>query len=258
MPTRAPPNYAPQRHCFKPYTSLCAGAKSASEFSSMFRDQVLSRKVGEAASKVRRDFHAIRKVGERMGLMGAKLCFDAWRAWGKERRFQRERMAEEDRRKKILEAQEAWAAKRLQEAEKAKWVAKVDPFTDKVRTPHARSERLRHRLLVLTSPHATQTYYEHSETGEVSWSVPDGREFRARVEVMPGGGQTTLVGAAAAASAAATDVTVTATGEPVVNPSAFDGPLAQLRKLAQLQRADASDSSDDDEHQPALPGVPAT
>lgn len=139
MPTRAPPHYVPQRHCFKPYTSLCAGAQSASEFSSMFRDQVLSRKVGEAASKVRRDFHAIRKVGERMGLMGAKLCFDAWRAWGKERRFQRERMAEEDRRKKILEAQEAWAAKRLQEAEKAKWVAKVDPFTDKVRTPHART-----------------------------------------------------------------------------------------------------------------------
>ena len=100
----------------------------------MFKQQVVARKVNEAASKVRRDFHAIRKVGERMGLMGAKLCFDAWRAWGKDRRYQRERMAEEDRRKQILEAQEAWAAKRLQEAEKAKWVAKVDPFTDKVRS----------------------------------------------------------------------------------------------------------------------------
>lgn len=99
----------------------------------MFRKQVLERKVRTAETTVHRDFDIIRKVGDRMGLMGAKKCLDAWVRWGKDRRYQRQKMAEEDRRNKILAAQEKWAAERLQEAEKAKWVAKIDPFTDKVR-----------------------------------------------------------------------------------------------------------------------------
>jgi len=101
----------------------------------MFQRQVLVRKVREAEAVVRRDFKAIRRVGDRMGLMSAKICFDAWRHWGKERRRQRVRMAEESRRNRVLAEQEKWAAKRLAAAERAKWVAKVDPFTDKVSKP---------------------------------------------------------------------------------------------------------------------------
>ena len=111
----------------------CPAMRTASEFSAMFKQQVLDRKVRTAESTIHRDFAIIRKVGDRMGLMGAKKCFDAWVRWGKHRRRQRVKAAEDDRRNKILAAQEQWAKQRLIEAEKAKWVAKIDPFTDKVR-----------------------------------------------------------------------------------------------------------------------------
>lgn len=93
-----------------------------------------------------------------------------------------------------------------------------------------------------------QMYYEHCETKEVAWKIPEGREFRARVSVVAGGGATSLAGAKAAASAAAAASEAQALadgGAPTVDVH-DDGPLARLRQLAHLRGSDSDDSDSDD------------
>lgn len=123
------------------------------EYRKLIREEYISSRTTAAVDEVRTNYELMRKVAQSWGGMGLRKCFAAWRQWTAGRLVERARNATLDAERKQHEEYAKWAEEKLRAAEAAKWVEKVDPFTDEV-------------------------YLEHSETGETTTEIPTNRPFK--------------------------------------------------------------------------------
>lgn len=116
-------------------------------FQPRVRDAYVAERCARVAQRATVEYLQMRAVLRRWLGHGKRTVFEAWRDYMREHRADAEQRRAKRERRKVLEAQNALLADELERQEARLWVRRVDPYSD-------------------------AEYFEHSQSGETSWTPP--------------------------------------------------------------------------------------